>query len=799
MKKWLLIFVLLLIGLPSFGQNPWNGKVVLQAYWWDYWNNNYPNGWYNYLAELAPRLRGLGIDAVWIPPSSKGGNGTGDVGYGTFDHYDLGDKYQKGTTKTRLGTKDEYLRMVAIMHANGVDVIQDVVLNHTFGAGSLDGSGGSDPNAWDNKYKNFRYVSYSTPATNETAANYLARSGRWSKNWQNFNPNPGNNNNSGDWDSEMFGPDNSYYSGASGKSSNATFNPTQSNLYMREQARDWMVWLKKQSGVDGFRLDAVKHFPYYVTQDVLWNVKYNAGWANGGANMFAVGEYVGGTSELDTWINNVQYSNSGSEELIGTFDFSFRSAIYSMVQGGGYYNMSSLTGAQQNRRLRTVPFVNNHDTFRPQLNSSGNYTGWDSGNELAPHIDPFNDRLPAAYAVLFAVDGSPQIFMEDLFNISNGKRYTHVPTNTTDLPVRAKIQNIIWAHQTLSFKAGAYKVRSAEGSTYFNSGSSNQDLLVIERSAKAVIGVNDNGSNWQSCYVNTDFAPGTVLKDYSGNSGSWTYTVPGDKRVLVNVPPSNAAYGGYVIIGPTGYDNNSFNPAQRSTTQEWEMDNDLGDSNTKSLQQGGALPAGSAALRTAGRIFVESGKVITANLYPTNTTRSHTINVYNSAGTIVKTVAGVGTLTATYTASATGWYTLKAKHTSASSAPLEKIWIKASYTAPKAVVTASYPMIETTSNDDTELAATEENTILSDFKLESTYPNPFNPTTLIRYNVPEAMSVKLVVYNMLGQQVSVLVDRTVEKGHYEVSFDASGLSSGVYIYQLQTPVGIKTGKMTLAK
>ncbi len=58
----------ILISSHLSAQNPWNGKVVLQGFWWDYWNNNYNNGWSNYLSDLAPRLRDLGIDAVRVPP-----------------------------------------------------------------------------------------------------------------------------------------------------------------------------------------------------------------------------------------------------------------------------------------------------------------------------------------------------------------------------------------------------------------------------------------------------------------------------------------------------------------------------------------------------------------------------------------------------------------------------------------------------------------------------------------------------------------------------------------------------------
>ena len=85
--------------------------------------------------------------------------------------------------------------MVAVFKANGIDVVQDIVLNHVTGAGSVTGNGGRDPLALDDgstdKYKNFRYVSYKTPALNSTAGNYTSREGRFPKNWPNFYPNNG--------------------------------------------------------------------------------------------------------------------------------------------------------------------------------------------------------------------------------------------------------------------------------------------------------------------------------------------------------------------------------------------------------------------------------------------------------------------------------------------------------------------------------------------------------------------------------------------------------------------------------
>ncbi|WBO83473.1 alpha-amylase family glycosyl hydrolase [Hymenobacter yonginensis] len=771
--------LLVLGGQPAKAQ-----KVVLQGYWWDYWNTNYPNGWANYIALLAPRLKAMGIDAVWLPPSIK--NGNQGNGYSPFDNYDLGDKYQKGFTATRLGNKDELLRAVAVLHANGIEVVQDIVLNHNDGAGSQTGGGGQDPAAWEDgstsKYKNFRYVSYSKPATDETAANYLARNGRFPKNWQNFNPNPGNNSTSGDQNQILFGPDISYYSGSYGQSSNATFNPAQGTDYMRTNQRNWLVWYKKQEGFDGVRLDAVKHFPEFAMEDFLYNMQSNAGWANGGATMYAVGEWVGGSGQMDSWVAAVQ-------NRAGTFDFSLRNALYSIVSGGGNFDIGSLPTYQQGTRVvqingqfvhRTVPFVNNHDTFRPQVSATGNYTGWNTGSELAPHIDPFDPRLSAAYAAALAVDGSPQIFFEDLFNIgSTGKRYSHQPTSTVELPQRSDIENLIWCHQNLRFKDGAYKVRWQA-----------QDHLVIERSTKAIIGINDNFSTWQNSTVSCDFAPGTVLKDYSGANGTATVTVSGSQTVSINTPPCNGtATGGrrgYSVWAPVGIGTNYVRAAM-ATTQEWELADDLGDSHASSLKQGGQLPASSTAYRTAGRIYVESGKAVTYNLFPTDATRSLTVELVSGTSTIVSSKTGTGTLTGTYTPTATGWLTLRAKNASTSN-PAQRAFIKATYTAP--AVLTSTALRETgvlsTANARTPLAGADL----------TVYPNPTAANRIdMVLQSPTDVTATLRLTDLMGRLVHeqkvrlypgsteqrLRIERALPAGVYQLNVPELGLSRKVAV------------------
>ncbi|MCW9096764.1 MAG: T9SS type A sorting domain-containing protein, partial [Ignavibacteriaceae bacterium] len=77
--------------------------------------------------------------------------------------------------------------------------------------------------------------------------------------------------------------------------------------------------------------------------------------------------------------------------------------------------------------------------------------------------------------------------------------------------------------------------------------------------------------------------------------------------------------------------------------------------------------------------------------------------------------------------------------------------------------------------------------------------NPFNPTTNINYSIQEAGNIILAVYNTVGEKVAVLVNGYSEAGHFEVSFDASNLPSGVYLYKLQSANSVQTKKMMLLK
>lgn len=86
-----------------------------------------------------------------------------------------------------------------------------------------------------------------------------------------------------------------------------------------------------------------------------------------------------------------------------------------------------------------------------------------------------------------------------------------------------------------------------------------------------------------------------------------------------------------------------------------------------------------------------------------------------------------------------------------------------------------------------------------EYSLSQNYPNPFNPSTKISYALPKAGNVKLVVFDLLGREVAVLVNESKKAGNYDINFDASHLSSGVYFYKLQSGDFTSTKKMALIK
>lgn len=129
-KGLFVIIVLFSINAKTFAQD----DVMMQAFYWnvpvDTVNHN--GSWWDTLSVKVSTLSNAGFTGLWIPPPSKGNWGIEDMGYGIFDHYDLGNYDQKGSIETRFGSRSELNSMISSLHNNNIKVYADIILNHIY-------------------------------------------------------------------------------------------------------------------------------------------------------------------------------------------------------------------------------------------------------------------------------------------------------------------------------------------------------------------------------------------------------------------------------------------------------------------------------------------------------------------------------------------------------------------------------------------------------------------------------------------------------------------------------------------
>lgn len=302
--------------------------IMMQYFEW-----NLPNDgqFWNKLKEDAPHLEEMGVTAVWIPPACKGKE-QNDVGYGTYDLFDLGEFDQKNTVRTKYGTRQELQEAIKALHEHHVGVYLDAVMNHKAGADytekfmakevdqqnrdkeitdayEIEGWTGFNFPGRGNKYSDFKWHWY-----HFTGTDYDARTEKTSifkimgdgKSWS-----EGVDEENGNYDYLMF--------------ANLDFNHPE---VVKEMER-WGIWVSRELDLDGMRLDAIKHINDEFIRKFLAAVRKERG-----ADFYAVGEYWKQDLEsLDDYLKEERYK-------VDLFDVPLHYNMYQASKQGRDYDLS---------------------------------------------------------------------------------------------------------------------------------------------------------------------------------------------------------------------------------------------------------------------------------------------------------------------------------------------------------------------------------------------------------------------------------------------------------------------------
>ncbi|MGE6377357.1 alpha-amylase [Peribacillus muralis] len=347
------------------------------------------------LKYAASKLKDTGIDCVWLPPVTKG-QSIGDNGYGIYDGYDLGEFDQKGTIRTKYGTKEELHQAIATCHNYGLCVYIDLVMNHKAGADGTekfevievnpenrmeDISEPFEIEGWttfdfpgrNNQYSDFKWNHEHFNGTDYDAEN--DKMGVYRITGENKHWNKHVIDEFGNYDYLMFA------------------NIDYSLPEVRQEMITWGKWMVDTLKCDGFRLDAVKHIDYEFINDFLQElIPYT------NEHFFMVGEFW--KADVKACQNYLEQTNHD----LNLFDVSLHYKFHEASNAGSDFDLSTIfddTLVKTNPE-QAVTFVDNHDS-QPHESLESWVKDW---------------FKPSAYAlILLRLCGYPCVFYGDYYGI----------------------------------------------------------------------------------------------------------------------------------------------------------------------------------------------------------------------------------------------------------------------------------------------------------------------------------------------------------------------------------------------
>lgn len=377
----------------------YNG-VIMQYFHW--YTSNEGVLW-KQLKENAKDLAKAGITAVWLPPACKSTAGINDPGYGLYDLFDLGEFDQKGTVRSKYGTRDEYIAAIQAAHKANILVYADVVFNHKMGADHPEEFMATPINKMNRK-----------EATGEmqkvkcwTNFTFPARQGKYSEmqwHWWHFN--------AADYNLHDENSDAIYL--FEGKTFDENVDQEFGNFdylmgcdidtsheEVRAELLHWGKWFLKATAIDGFRFDAVKHVNSRFFMEWLKEMQKITR-----RKLFAVGEYWSHNTE--TLLRFIEVTESNIMLFDSVLHYNFARAS----KQGKDYDLQKIFDGTLVKIMpqQAVTMVSSHDT-QPLQALESVVEAW---------------FKPLAYAmILLRRDGYPCIFVADYY----GAEYSDTGTD----------------------------------------------------------------------------------------------------------------------------------------------------------------------------------------------------------------------------------------------------------------------------------------------------------------------------------------------------------------------------------
>ncbi|RMD39266.1 hypothetical protein DV735_g5857, partial [Chaetothyriales sp. CBS 134920] len=378
-------------------------RTMFQGFEWHTASNH--NHWRR-LTTLLPELRDVGIDLIWIPPGAKAASAQ-STGYDIYDLYDLGEFDQKGRRETKWGSKEDLVYLSEAARKEGIGILWDAVLNHRAGADGIDSTLAVKCNPKDRRkeisapetIKSWTLFDFPGRKEQYSDKKYTAQDfsgvdydeSRKTKGIYKF-VGPGKKGWAEDVDGELGNYDYLMFA-----------DVDYSQPAVREDVLNWGIWITRELGLSGFRLDASKHYSLNFQKQLVQALDLAFG-----KNFFLVAEY---------W--------SRDSIALGKIIGKFKGRI-SLFDVQLVYNLSDISSATPSdpkadlRKVfegtlvllhpqRAVTFVANHDTQQ--------------GQSLAAPVEEW--FVPHAYAlILLRQEGYPCVFYGDVYG-TNGPYPRH--------------------------------------------------------------------------------------------------------------------------------------------------------------------------------------------------------------------------------------------------------------------------------------------------------------------------------------------------------------------------------------